>query len=307
MVLSREKTIIILKFSDIKKRLHGIRRQKLKIVDKNFSSTISSADIAINFLKLMLEFEPMWDGHFMQISIAKHWEELTPEQRKPVQSASYRADQEARKFQTSELDEMLEKKAIEPAQRKWPVPNSVLWNKHGSFRLIGDYQKLNAVTEGDSYPVPIIDKCVNSFGDALVFLLGLKSPLWSRQQRCDSSQQNWITSHTDYADSSACHSNFALHARTHTDHGRQLIIIQMAGRLGVFGLHYHLFSNFRKTRLTWLNLLVTVAHSSRPVEPEKMQGLCRKGRLLGNGIRPAQLERAFHTTDTIHDLKPPQT
>jgi hypothetical protein len=39
----------------------------------------------------------------------------------------------------------------------------------GSMRFCIDYRKLNAVTGRDSYPLPRMDECIDSLGDASVF------------------------------------------------------------------------------------------------------------------------------------------
>lgn len=60
----------------------------------------------------------MWDGHLGQVKIEKHHIKLTPENTKPIHSASYRAGPEARELGKAEVDKMLSQKAIEPAQIK---------------------------------------------------------------------------------------------------------------------------------------------------------------------------------------------
>lgn len=57
---------------------------------------------------------------------------------------------------------------IEPAQMEWASPFFVP-QKHGTLHFFVDYHKLDATTIRDSYPIPRMDECINSFGDATIF------------------------------------------------------------------------------------------------------------------------------------------
>ena len=64
---------------------------------------------------------------------------------------------------------MLNAGVIEPASTELASPVVLVPKKDGSIRFCVDYRRLNAKTAADSYPLPGIDECIDSFGDAAVF------------------------------------------------------------------------------------------------------------------------------------------
>ena len=51
--------------------------------------------------------------------------------------------------------------------------------KDNTLRFCVDYRKLNKVTQGDSYPLPRMDECIDSLGDATIFTtLDCSSGYW---------------------------------------------------------------------------------------------------------------------------------
>ena len=129
-------------------------------------------------LDMLGEFEEMWNGRLGRIDAAKHRIQLTPEAR-PVFQAPYRAGQKAREFVKEEVTRMLRDGVIEPSASEWASPIVLAEKKDGSLRFCVDYRKLNAVTVRDSYPIPRMDECIDSLGDATVFTtLDANSGYW---------------------------------------------------------------------------------------------------------------------------------
>jgi len=64
---------------------------------------------------------------------------------------------------------MLESKVVRPRTSEWASPVVVVPKKDESPRFCVDFRRLNAVTKKDSYPIPRMEDCIDSLGDARVF------------------------------------------------------------------------------------------------------------------------------------------
>ena len=54
---------------------------------------------------------------------------------------------------------------IEPVSSTWSAL-VLMVKKDGSLRLCVDYQRLNGLSEGDAYPLPLMDKLIDQVGKA---------------------------------------------------------------------------------------------------------------------------------------------
>jgi hypothetical protein len=74
---------------------------------------------------------------------------------------------------------MLAEQVIEPATCEWASPIVLVPKPDGSLRFFVDYRRLNAITVPDTYPLPRMDECIDSLGDAVVFnTLDCNSGYW---------------------------------------------------------------------------------------------------------------------------------
>jgi hypothetical protein len=74
---------------------------------------------------------------------------------------------------------MLEKGVIQESNSPWTSPVVMVPKKDGSTQFCIDYQKLNAVTKKDCYPLPRIDDLLDSFQGSTCFsTLDLASGYW---------------------------------------------------------------------------------------------------------------------------------
>lgn len=125
------------------------------------------------------EFQLMWDGPLDRICITRHCIEHLHENKRLVHSASCRAGPDRRQFEKVEIEKMLSQKFIEFGQTEWPASIVFTPKKNGTVHFCVDYQKLNAITKRDSYPIPHMDKCMDSLGEAAIFsTLGENSGNW---------------------------------------------------------------------------------------------------------------------------------
>ena len=64
---------------------------------------------------------------------------------------------------------MLEAEVFEPVTSDWASPVVLVPKKGGSLTFCIDYRRLNAKTVADAYPLPRMNDCLDSLGDAAVF------------------------------------------------------------------------------------------------------------------------------------------
>ena len=77
------------------------------------------------------------------------------------------------------LKDMMEKKVISPSKSPWASPIVPVQKKDGSTRFCVDCWKVNEVTRKDAYPIPRIDKILDTLAGAIFFsTLDLKSAYW---------------------------------------------------------------------------------------------------------------------------------
>ena len=117
---------------------------------------------------LLQKHRNMWDGRLGHVHSTSHRIELVPGAN-PVQCQPYRAGTRARELESTEIQRMLKAGVIEPATSEWASPIVLVPKPDGSMRFCVDYRRLNAITTRDSYPLPRMDECIDSFGDATVF------------------------------------------------------------------------------------------------------------------------------------------
>jgi transposase InsO family protein len=87
----------------------------------------------------------------------------------PVFQHPYRAGPAARQAEKIEVDRMLKQGVIEPSHAQWASPVVLIPKPDGSIRFCIDYRRLNALTVRDVYPLPRMDECLDSLGDAEYF------------------------------------------------------------------------------------------------------------------------------------------
>lgn len=92
----------------------------------------------------------MWCGSLGRISAAKHLIKLTSDEFPPVHSQGYRKEPRARDFETTAIEKMLKRGAIEPVETEWTAPRVFASKKIGSLRFCVDSRKLSPVSVRDS-------------------------------------------------------------------------------------------------------------------------------------------------------------
>ena len=98
---------------------------------------------------------------------------------KPVKLRPYRMDWNKRRVAEQEIQSMLQQGVIQPSDSEYCSPVVLVRKKDGTWRFCVDYRKLNEITEGDSYQLPLIEDILDSLGGSRFFSTAdLKSGYW---------------------------------------------------------------------------------------------------------------------------------
>jgi len=113
--------------------------------------------------------EAMWSGQALGATKAtRHHIELTLGA-KPVRVPLQRAGPKARAAEAAEIECQLTAAVIEPTSFEWGFFVVLVHKKDGTLRFCVDYRLLNEFFKRDSYPLPRMDECIDSLGEAKVF------------------------------------------------------------------------------------------------------------------------------------------
>src|ERR1700722_3321998 len=97
----------------------------------------------------------------------------------PIKSAPARVSPIEQKEIDKQVKEMLENKIIEPSQSPWASRVVMVKKKDGTLRFCIDYRALNAVTQKDSYPLPLITEALDAMQNCKIFsTIDLASEYW---------------------------------------------------------------------------------------------------------------------------------
>ena len=88
---------------------------------------------------------------------------------KPVRLNPYEMGPRTRELIKAQVDRMLKLEVIEPSQSEWASPVVLIPKPDGSPQFCIDYRQLTERTVRDSYPLPRMDDCLESLGDAHFF------------------------------------------------------------------------------------------------------------------------------------------
>ena len=94
-----------------------------------------------------------------------------------------------------QVEDMRRHGIIEPAASPWASNIVLVRKKDGSLRLCVDYRRINAITYKDSYPLPLIDNCLNALTDSSWFsTLDLRSGYYNIPiAECDRDKSAFVT------------------------------------------------------------------------------------------------------------------
>ena len=118
---------------------------------------------------MLTKHADMWTtGRLGEITATEH--QMTLETgTKPIRSMPYRQGPSMRTKADAEIRRMRDAGVIEPSTSEWASPFVLVPKKDGSIRFCVEYRRANAKKVPDSHPLPQIDDCLDSLGDAEIF------------------------------------------------------------------------------------------------------------------------------------------
>ena len=85
----------------------------------------------------------------------------------PIKQHAYRCPQEKREIMKREVQYLLENGLAIPSRSPWSSPCLLAPKSDGTSRFCTDFRKVNAVTVPDSFPLPLMDDCIDNIGPAV--------------------------------------------------------------------------------------------------------------------------------------------
>jgi len=128
--------------ADLPSDLTDEQRKKVRELLVQYRSILSTGDHDVGQTPLVEHTIDTWD----------HRPIRQPLRRQPFQHQAYIDE---------ETNRMLEYGIIKPAASPWASNVVLVKKKDGSLRFCMDYRRLNSITYKDSYPLPLIDSCLN--------------------------------------------------------------------------------------------------------------------------------------------------
>jgi hypothetical protein len=204
---------------------------------------------------------------------------------------------------------MLKAEVIEPATSEWASPIVLVAKPDGSARFCVDYRKLNAITVRDSYPLPRMDECIDSLGDAKIFTtLDCNSGYWQIPVRPEDREKTTFTS----LEGLYLFLRMPFGLRNAPVTFQRFVDITLSGltwKSCLVYLDYIIF--FSKTSAEHMAHLDAVLHllycAGLTLNLKKCYFLKDTVDYLGHVIRPGQLSVADKNTSALKDMTHPTT
>ena len=145
--------------------------------------------------EMLSKHSKMWDGTLGVIRATEHAIETLPGT-VPIRAQPYRTGPFKRQIIADQVNKMLRMNVIRPSHSAWASPVVIVPKKNGKARFCVDYRRLNNVTKKDAYPLPRMDDCLDSLGDATYFTsLDCTAGYWQVPLRDEDKEKTAFTCH----------------------------------------------------------------------------------------------------------------
>ena len=250
----------------------------------------------------------MWDGHLGLIKSTEHRIQLEKDAI-PAYQQPYRAGPKQRELEKAEIDKMLSLDVIEPANSEWAAPIVFAPKKCGALRFCIDYRRLNAVTLRDSYPIPRMDECIDSLGQANIFSsLDCNSGYWQIAMSEEDKKKTAFTSH--FGIFQFLRMPFGLKNAPMTfQRAIDIILAPFKWQsVMVYLDDVIVFSNNADQHLEDLTAVLRLLHNAgMTIKFNKCFFMHETIEYLGHVIRPSELRVADKTVAAVKQMKLPET
>ena len=246
---------------------------------------------------------PTWRNHRHE-----HRIDLKPDA-KPHKAQPRRSGLKERELLDFEIQKQRKAGIIEPTVSEWAAPVLFVPKKDGKLRFCIDYRKLNEVTVKDSYPIPRMDDCLDSLGEASVFTgLDAYSGYWQMNVAKGDRPKTAFTCH---AGTYQCvRMPFGLtNAPATFQRGLDMVLSKYKWKTCLVYLDdVIIFSKSVEDHITHVDEVLTcLREAGITLKISKCTFFSDKINYLGHVIRPGRLEVDQANTQSLRDARPPTT
>ena len=136
-----------------------------------------SQEQALTVAELLVEFSDIFAKNDLELGCfgaIKH--KIDTQSAPPIRQRMRRTPLGFEKEEKKHLDDMLDAGVVQPSTSEWASPPVLVRKKDGGVRWCVDFRQLNNVTRKDSYPLPLIESCLDALsGVEFISTLDLQS------------------------------------------------------------------------------------------------------------------------------------